>query len=97
MEKVKLSGQALVEFTVFIGPVVTMLFVSAKVLRDEWNQAQCAYITFESTHAARIGRSPPQSSFYIELTELGDRWIGIGNCSKAREEVELPKLESAEW
>ena len=103
------QGQSLIEFIIFVIPVVLMLVLVAKLFGSEWSRAQCAYLVFEKTHAKRIGKpnlqlpiSVPfflQNSLnvHIHVEEKKDRWRGIGKCGDVREEVDLPKLENAKW
>ena len=93
----EICGQVLIEFVLFLCPVVILLVLAGRLFHDEWNLAQCAHLTFEATHARRIGLTPARSSFSIRVEEESDRWRGRGVCGNSKETVELPKLEAAIW
>ena len=61
----------------------------------QWRRTQCAYLVFEQTHAARLGRRAPSigmpSGFRIIRGPDGIR--GQARCGDALEEVFLPWLE----
>ena len=73
-----------------------LLFGSGAVLKSQWNRTRCAYQVFEQTHRALVSGGLGVAS-QVRLNDSSESMRGELICGKAREVVELPKLEFARW
>jgi hypothetical protein len=90
-------GQVLAEFAFFSLVAAVVVGEAGLLIQAEWYRSQCAYLTFEATHARLTGRHGVRSHFDIQIVETADRIQGVGHCGNAVEKVELPVLETARW
>jgi hypothetical protein len=78
-----------------------LLFAMGYLFHQQWIQARCAYLTFETTRTALSG--PWRGTFAtakegtVIVRDFPDRVEGTGSCGRFAEKVELPKLESVAW
>jgi hypothetical protein len=96
------TGQALLEFALFIPLILIAVLVSALLFQTEWNRTRCASLAFRAAHQALrsetslgISSSTLLGQVQVEKTESGVR--AHARCGEANEEVLLPDLEHAQW
>lgn len=98
------TGQTLTEFLLGLGLITLTIAGSGWLLAAQWQQAKCAYLTFQRTRQALDlagdKRSPemlPRAIGGIQKIELRMEPTGVsgvGRCGTFPETVKLKSLES---
>lgn len=89
-------GQATVELIVSATLVALTVALGGFILKAEWERTQCARWVFEVTRKKLEGSEAPSPPpwIHIELREDPSLWRAEGRCGRAKESIQLQKLEN---
>lgn len=88
--KAKNEGQTLVEFIFGLSTVLISVVLGGSILKAQWQRGKCAYLAFENTHAALVGK--PQFSISVRIKETDSNVSGEAKCGNIEEKIQFNKL-----